>query len=178
MNFTRNFLKRSFFSRDFAGARSVKNYEENNSQRTSFVTISCQSRLECIFFLLWGRRPETPVSSRRAWSQIESSLEEGLHWAACKSRNLSLQSDLKLSAPKSRDSLRLRRRFYRSPKNRDFFRPQDARFPLRRKSLANRDFFCEENGLKWSSLRNSLRYPPLRCMVSIQNEIRMRHEFA
>ena len=33
-------------------------------------------------------------------------------------------------------------------KNRDFLRPQDARFPLRRKSLANRDFFCEEHGLK------------------------------
>ena len=31
-------------------------------------------------------------------------------------------------------------------KSRDFLRPQDARFPLRRKSLANRDFFCDENG--------------------------------
>ena len=52
-----------------------------------------------------------------------------------------------LSAPKSRDSLRLRRRFLPLPeKSRDFLRPQDARFPLRRKSLANRDFFCDENG--------------------------------
>ena len=52
-----------------------------------------------------------------------------------------------LSAPKSRDSLRLRRRFLPLPrKSRDFLRPQDARFPLRRKTLANRDFFCEENG--------------------------------
>ena len=68
-----------------------------------------------------------------------------------------------LSAPKSRDSLRLRRRFSPlSKKSRDFLRPQDARFPLRRKSLANRDFFCEGNGQKWSSLRNSLRYPRLR----------------
>ena len=33
-----------------------------------------------------------------------------------------------------------------SKKSRDFSRPQDAGFPLRRKSLANRDFFCEENG--------------------------------
>ena len=50
----------------------------------------------------------------------------------------------KLSAPKSRDSLRLRRRFLPLPrKSRDFLRPQDARFPLRRQSLANRDFFCE-----------------------------------
>ena len=52
-----------------------------------------------------------------------------------------------LSAPKSRDSLRLRRRFLPLPeKSRDFLRPQDARSPLRRKSLANRDFFCDENG--------------------------------
>ena len=52
-----------------------------------------------------------------------------------------------LSAPKSRDSLRLRRRFLPLPTtSRDFLRPQDARFPLRRRSLANRDFFCEENG--------------------------------
>ena len=29
---------------------------------------------------------------------------------------------------------------------RDFLRPQDARFPQRRKSLANSDFFCDENG--------------------------------
>ena len=51
---------------------------------------------------------------------------------------------LVLSAPKSRDSLRLRRRFLPLPKkSREFLRPQDARFPLRRKSLANRDFFCE-----------------------------------
>ena len=35
--------------------------------------------------------------------------------------------------------------FAAPPKNRDFSRPQDARFPLRRKSLANCDFFCEEN---------------------------------
>ena len=54
-----------------------------------------------------------------------------------------------LSAPKSRDSLRLRRRFLPLPeKSRDFLRPQDARFPLRRKPLANRDFFCDENRLK------------------------------
>ena len=52
----------------------------------------------------------------------------------------------KLSAPKSRDSLRLRRRFLPLPeKLRDFLRPQDAGFPLRRKSLANRDFFCDED---------------------------------
>ena len=31
-------------------------------------------------------------------------------------------------------------------KSREFLGPQDARFPLRRKSLANRDFFCEYNG--------------------------------
>ena len=36
--------------------------------------------------------------------------------------------------------------FEGSPKlPRDSLRPQDARFPLRRKSLANCDFFCEEN---------------------------------
>ena len=52
-----------------------------------------------------------------------------------------------LSAPKSRDSLRLRRRFLPLPeKSRDFLRPQGARFPLRRKSLANCDLFCNENG--------------------------------
>ena len=52
-----------------------------------------------------------------------------------------------LSALKSRDSLRLRRQFLPLPKtSRDFLSPQDARFPLRRKSLANRDFICEENG--------------------------------
>ena len=51
-----------------------------------------------------------------------------------------------LSAPKSRDSLRLRRRFLPLPEeSRDVLRPQDARFPLRRKPLANRDFFCDEN---------------------------------
>ena len=56
-------------------------------------------------------------------------------------------SDPPLSAPKSRDSLRLRRRCLPLPKHsRDFLRPQDARFPSRRKSLANRDFFCELNG--------------------------------
>ena len=56
----------------------------------------------------------------------------------------------KLSASKSCDSLRLRRRFLFLPlpkRSHYFLRPQDARFPLRReKSLANRDFFCEENG--------------------------------
>ena len=40
-----------------------------------------------------------------------------------------------LSAPKSRDSLRLRRRFLPLPgKSRDFLRPQGARFPLRRRN--------------------------------------------
>ena len=41
--------------------------------------------------------------------------------------------------------------FYRPPqKSRLFEAPRilDAQFPLRRKSLANRDFFCEENGQK------------------------------
>ena len=52
-----------------------------------------------------------------------------------------------LSAPKSRDSLRLRRRFLPLPeKSRDFLRPQDARFPLRIKSLANRDFSAMKTG--------------------------------
>ena len=46
-----------------------------------------------------------------------------------------------LSAPKSRDSLRLRRQCLPLPeKSRDPLTPQDARFLLRRKSLANRDF--------------------------------------
>ena len=46
-----------------------------------------------------------------------------------------------LSAPKSHDSLRLRRRFLPLPRRiARFLRPQDARFPLRRKSLANGDF--------------------------------------
>ena len=46
-----------------------------------------------------------------------------------------------LSAPKSRDSLRLRRRFLPLPRRiARFLGPQDARFPLRRKSLANADF--------------------------------------
>ena len=56
-------------------------------------------------------------------------------------------SYVQLSAPQSRDSLRLRRRFLPLPeKSCEFLRPQDAQFPLRKKSLANRDFFCDENG--------------------------------
>ena len=54
---------------------------------------------------------------------------------------------LELSAPKSRDSLRLRRRFVPLPeKSRDFLRPQDARCPLRRKAPANRDFSAMKTG--------------------------------
>ena len=72
-------------------------------------------------------------------------------WEHCK-KFLGTKTDfhgLKLSAPKSRDSLRLRRRFLPLPeKSRDFLRPQDARFPLRRKSLANRDF-C----LRWKRVK-------------------------
>ena len=49
--------------------------------------------------------------------------------------------------------------FHRSPKNRDFLRPQDARLPLRRKSLANRDFFCEEKGKNSPRCRIPLRTP-------------------
>ena len=53
-------------------------------------------------------------------------------------------SDQILSAPKSCDSLRLRRRFLPLPRRiARFLRPQDARFPLRRKSLANGDFLCD-----------------------------------
>ena len=38
---------------------------------------------------------------------------------------------------------------HRSPKkSRNWSRPQDARFPLRRESLAKCDFFCEESGVK------------------------------
>ena len=49
-----------------------------------------------------------------------------------------------LSAPKSRDSLRLRRRFLPLPRRiARFLRPQEARFALRRKSLANGDFLCD-----------------------------------
>ena len=44
-----------------------------------------------------------------------------------------------LSAPKSRDSLQPRRRFLPLPKQSlDFLRPQDARFPLRRKRFSGR----------------------------------------
>ena len=53
-----------------------------------------------------------------------------------------------LNAPKSRDSLRLRRRFWPLPeKSRDFLRPQEASdFLCEEKSLANRDlFFADEN---------------------------------
>ena len=54
------------------------------------------------------------------------------------------KTSLTLSAPKSRDSLRLRRRFSPLPRRiARFLRPQDARFPLRRKSLANGDFLCD-----------------------------------
>ena len=79
----------------------------------------------------------------------DSPVDGGARMVATKGSGLFFQKKPEannLSAPKSHDSLRLWWRFYRSRKNRDFLRPQGARFPLRRKSLANRDFFCDETG--------------------------------
>ena len=76
----------------------------------------------------------------------------------CGPRGETRLSGLELSAPKSRDSLRLRRRFFPLPrKSRDFLRPQGARFPLRRKSLVNRDFFCES----WVKMALAAEFPAI-----------------
>ena len=103
---------------------------------------------------------ERSLFSLKTCSPVKATPEALLeHETSHKSRH-ALQM---LSAPKSRDPLRLRRRFSPLPRRiARFLRPQDARFPLRRKSLANGDFLCDLKGQIWFPLRNSLRYLSLR----------------
>ena len=58
-NFTRNFLKMSFFPGDFEGAKFLKNYE-NHSQGIIFATISRRRVIVCFGSYICCRRSSSP----------------------------------------------------------------------------------------------------------------------
>ena len=102
-------------------------------------------------------------SRRLGWTYKPPQSSEAQSW---RKRNMTHQcsherapASAHLSAPKSRDSLRLRRRFSPLPRRiARFLRPQDARFPLRRKSLANRRFSLR---LKGTNLIPTAEFPAI-----------------